>query len=458
MSRLFLLFGCLQFFFNVIMFECRVMDYSGLLDLSYTSLLQLASEDGINASGRSDAYNCIFGRDTAITVLKILKVLSNNNFPKNFESEALYELCKRSLLTLIKLQGKTLNIESGEEPGKFIHEYRKENFKHLINSKKPWFVYPDGILRNYDSIDSTSLGLIALYKFYELSKDNGFLFNILPGVEKGLEWIILHGDLDKDEIVEYKLHEKRKYGGLVVQSWTDSYESLRDENGNFPIYPIAPVEVQGYTWLALFLWADFYSNYKNKRSKKISQRLNIFASSMKKKFNEKFIFKDEDFYFTAQALDGHKNQIKTITGNPLLLLWAGYKKNGKVESILDDSIVKDIVKRSFMDDMFDKDGGIRTMSTKSKTFNPNRDSYHNGSFWPKLNGMAHEGLINFGFLSEAEKLKQASLKPILYFKSPIELYIKDANGNYCEYCSASGQVSCRNQAWSAASILDLLTV
>ena len=180
---------------------------------------------------------------------------------------------------------------------------------------------------------------------------------------------------------------------------------------------------------------------------------------MKLRFNKAFLFKDHGYYFPVQALDGNKRQIRTITGNPLLLLWASYKKKGgKLEAILDDKYITHMVNRSFMDDMFDEDAGIRTMSAKSTTFDPTQNSYHNGSYWPKLNGMAHEGLHRWKYNTEAERLKHATIKPIAYFGSPIELYIKTEDGNYLEYRNPQGQVSCREQAWSAAAALDLLTL
>ncbi len=59
-------------------------------------------------------------------------------------------ICRRSLLKLASLQGKEVNIESGEEPGKFIHEYRKDKYDHLLKLVKPWYLYEDKTLRNYD--------------------------------------------------------------------------------------------------------------------------------------------------------------------------------------------------------------------------------------------------------------------------------------------------------------------
>lgn len=425
----------------------------------YESLLDLTTDEGITASARNEAYGCIFGRDSSVTILKLLNILKRSEASSLYDSIYLQKIIKANLLTLVELQGKESNIESGEQPGKFIHEYRKDNYERLVNRKKPWFVYPDKKLRNYDSIDSTPMALVAIYKFWEQTGDNEFLLKVLPAVEKGLNWIITYGDLDKDGLIEYELPLKRKHGGLPVQSWTDSRESLLRKSGRFPAYPIAPVEVQGYAWLALRLWADFYMDKKLNfsRTELLGRKLFSTAAKMKKIFNKKFIVKDNGLYFAAQALDGYKRKIKTVTGNPLLLLWATYIKDGKPESIVEDKYIPELVQRSFKPDLFDIDCGIRTMSMTSPTFNPKVDSYHNGSFWPKLNGMAHEGLVLWGFKTEADLLKEATLRPILYFGTPIELYIKTDEGEYLNYRSPFGKEGCKHQAWTAAAVLDLLT-
>jgi glycogen debranching enzyme len=436
------------------------MDLSHLKTTIYQSILDLATPDGINASGKEEVYGCIFGRDSFITILKLLKVTGSPSGQADPKMTTLTNIAKRGLLHLMTLQGRQTNIESGEEPGKFIHEYRTEKYERLINRPRPWYLYPDKILRNYDSIDSTPLGLIAIYRYWEQTKDDAFLLKALPSVEAALNWLITYGDRDKDYLLEYELHKERVHGGLVVQSWTDSREALAQADGSFPLYPIAQVEVQGYAWLALNLWADFYSNsqqhYANRSD--FSHKLRTQAKQLKKRFNETFHFTSEKYIFPSQALDGTKKQLRTVTGNALLLLWASYKKDGKPESILDDGVVADVVKRSFLPDLFDPDAGIRTMSSKAHGFNPKANSYHNGSFWPKLNGMSHEGLMHWGYEEEAERLRLATLKPILHFGTPIEVYNKSVTGEYCLYQTDYGKKSCLKQAWSAASALDLLTL
>jgi len=122
-----------------------------------------------------------------------------------------------------------------------------------------------------------------MYRYWEQTHDDAFLLSVLSSVEAGLNWIITYADSDKDQLVEYELPSDRPYGGLPVQSWTDSPESIKRADGTMPIYPIAPVEVQGYTWLALKLWADFYmdeNQYGN--SQRFGLKLARQATLMKK--------------------------------------------------------------------------------------------------------------------------------------------------------------------------------
>lgn len=425
--------------------------YDSLLKTAYNCLLDLSHDEGINASGKEEVYGCIFGRDSFITILKILHSLQKH------PDEKLLAICKRSLLKHVELQGKETNIESGEQPGKFIHEYRVSNYERLtVHESIPWYVYPDQKLRNYDSLDATPLGLIALYKYWQASQDTPFLLSILPAVESGLNWIITYGDIDKDTILEYELPKQRKFGGLPVQSWTDSHESIADAGGVLPPYPIAPVEVQGISWLALSLWAEFYTNLNIQSSNfGFGQKLLGQAKKLKEQFNGSFLVRNKGLWFAAQALNGHKEQITTVTANPLICLWAAYKHNGKVESIFNEDYIEQVVERAFMSDMFVSHAGIRTMSSESSTFNPSEDSYHNGSFWPMLNGLILEGLENFGFTEKASILQSAMIKPLEFFTTPIELYIEQ-RGKYLPYKCKNGQMSCLNQAWSAAAVYDAL--
>jgi glycogen debranching enzyme len=419
---------------------------------AYDSIFELADEQGLAASSRKEVYGCLFGRDSAISVLKLLSVLRKK------PDMRIQEVCRRTLLSHTLLQGKSYQIESGEEPGKFIHEFRQQNYERLVNRPRPWYIYPDKVLRNYDSVDSTPLMLIAFFQYWTQTQDAEFLLRVLPSVEAGLRWIMTDGDKDGDFLIEYELSAKRQHGGLIVQSWTDSQPCLASQDGSFPDYPIAAVEVQAMAWSALKNWASFFANKPGR--KVFARRLDRFAAQMQRRFKQTFFMRDADgqVVYAYQALDGKKRPIGTFTGNPLLCLWATVQDtNGQQHAMIEPEIMHQWVERAFEADLFDPQAGIRTMSMLSPTFDPSVHSYHNGSFWPFLNGLIHEGLERWGFYAQASALRTASLLPLLHFRTSIELYCSVQAGVYKEYISATGQKGCRQQAWTAAAILDWLS-
>ena len=136
-------------------------------------------------------------------------------------------------------------------------------------------------------------------------------------------------------------------------------------------------------------------------------------------------------------------------------LWAALdpETDGVSGCILEMKFVPLIAKRILSPDLFEPRAGIRTLSNTSRKYSPH--SYHNGSIWPHDTSMVCEGLKNFGFIAEAHLVRTALLSAISHFKTAIELFafIED----YEEYQSPHGQAACRNQAWSAASILKDVT-
>lgn len=426
--------------------------------MCYTGLLDLVTPDGFIASDATEAYGCLFGRDGAITSLKALRIIERR-FP-DIDSDILLSAVKTTISRLIDIQGQETNIESGEEPGKIVHEFRRTKHERLTkHCATPWYVYPDGSMRNYDSVDSTPLTLIAIYRYWQVSHDHAFLSSILPSVRLSLSWIVNYADRDGDGLVEFEYVPTRRYGGLRVQSWTDSDESLTLPEGRFPLYPIATPEAQGFTWLALKLWSHFFrhSPGPDNADRQWGMELDEVAGRMKRRFADVFLFEDKYGPFPAQALDGNKRQIRHVTGNGLMLLWSTFTETGIPASILPDETIDGIVRRSFDTDMFCPDAGIRTMATTSPTYNAGPDSYHNGSFWPMLNGICYEGLRTWNYRREADLLKTATVTALTHFETPIELYVKTDGGTLAEYRSKAGAAGCRKQAWTAASVLEMVT-
>src|SRR5262249_8906860 len=110
--------------------------------------------------------------------------------------------------------------------------------------------------------------------------------------------------------------------------------------------------------------------------------------------------------------------------------------------------------RLMKDDLFVPGAGLRTLSSTSKHFDP--QSYHNGSIWPHDTAMVAEGLEQFGYTADAERLRQALLAAYSHFKTPVELYTYEHG--LTAYAPTSGHRACQVQAWSAASLLSILAM
>lgn len=284
-------------------------------------------------------------------------------------------------------------------------------------------------MRNYDSVDSTPLFLIAIHRFIEVGGDRKFRSHIEPFVAQALEWLDNYGDSNQDRFIDYQFRPERKYGGLVTQNWMDSSEAVFHETGDEVVYPVAPVEVQAYAYLALHLWGK-----------------NEDAERLKELFNQKFIHDGK----LASAIDGRGRAITSARSSVGHCLWAARViGGGKVDSIVADQYIPAVVGSLLSRELFEPAAGIRTLSTASRGFNP--QSYHNGSIWPHDNSLIAEGLENFGFYREARAVREAMLSAISHFQTPIEMFAYQ--DGLREYCSSSGQTACRKQAWSAASLL-----
>jgi glycogen debranching enzyme len=347
-------------------------------------------------------YATIFGRDSIITGLQLLK-----RDPK---------ILKETLEILAKYQGREVNHYLEEEPGKILHELREGE---LSNTKQvPFYPY-------YGSIDSTPLFLIGIAEYYKFTRDKEFLDNILDYASKSLNWIDTYGDKDEDGFVEYiQLSDK----GFNNHGWKDSKDSIVHKNGTLASGSIALSEVQGYVYKAKVEWSNIF---KELSRMDLSEKLMEEANALKKKFNEVFWMGD---YF-ALALDGEKNKVEVVTSNPLHGLYCG---------IIDDEKIPLVVERAFKKDMFSP-YGIRTMSNLEKPYNPL--SYHNGSIWPHDNSIFALGLKKYGYYRELNLLANSIFNagnlmknlqiPELYAGEDLELY----------------EAACVPQGWAAGAIV-----
>lgn len=418
-------------------------DLSKLWTIGFDTIKELETERGILASGKEEIFGCIFGRDSLITCLNLL------NAYKKTKDEYLLNLAKKILSNLSDLQGEQINIESGEEPGKMIHEYRPDNHEHLTKHlNNPWFVYADNSMKNYDTVDATPLFLLAMHEYLKVSENAMFIELKIGNICAALEWILHYGDSNRDGLIDYYFNSERKFGGLKAQSWMDSTESLFHEDGEEVAYPIAPVEVQAYTYAALNSWGEYFKGQDDKYAARLLEN----ADNLKSIFNQTFVIQEGNEFILASAIDGKGKPVKVARSSMGHCLWAAVEgEDGKMNCILDEEYITPLKERLLQPDLYESKAGMRTLSKKSKNYNPN--SYHNGSIWPHDTSIIISGLENFGYKDEANEIRNSLVQAFEHFQTPLELFVFD--GEYKEYISDHGQTACRKQAWSAASLLNI---
>ena len=413
-----------------------------LWDIGMDAIRTLEVDRGILASGREELYGCVFGRDSLITSLLLLRVYEKT------KDAYLLALVRKVLVNLAKLQGRETNVESGEEPGKIIHEFRPDNHEHLTQDlEHPWYLYPDGIMRNYDSVDATPLFLITVERYYRLSNDEGILDLLKGNVSDALAWLLNSMDAHQEGLIGYQIHPERTFGGLRVQSWMDSAESLFfEDRDEAPAYSIAATEVQAYAYRALSVWHLLLSVTEPDLSMLLLER----ARLLRERFYEHFMLPGG---YPAFALDGQSRMLTSGRSSMGHLLWMGARDDGTFYSMLAPEDVGRVTERLMRPDLFVPGAGIRTLSSESSRFAAN--SYHNGSIWPHDTALVALGMRDAGFEKEAGEVRSALFAAYEHFGVPLELFVHD--GKLKEYEGENGQRSCQTQAWSAAGLLAILS-
>jgi glycogen debranching enzyme len=358
-----------------------------------------------------------FGRDALITSLQTLSLNP--------------ELARGSLRYLAQHQGREVDPEREEEPGKILHEMR---VGELANTRRiPHTPY-------YGTVDSTPLFLVLLVELMRWTGDVDLLSELALNVKAALEWIDRYGDLDGDGLVEYASHS---HYGVHNHGWRDHWDALLDRQGSPAHLPAALVEVQGYVYHAKAGLARIYRHVGRRQE---ADRLDSEASALRKRFNERYWMPDQRFY--ALALDKDKDRIATIGSSVGHCLWSG---------IIDPEHAESVVSRLVSPDMF-SGWGVRTISTGSINYNPM--SYHNGSVWPHDNSIIALGMRRYGFHKQAEQVARSVLEACMRFRDHRipELFCGFSRDQ--RFGSPPGEylVSCSPQSWGAGSLFHFLQI
>lgn len=338
------------------------------------------------------------------------------------------EIMRGTLKTMARHQGTKVDAWREEQPGKILHEIRYGELANLnIIPHTPY----------YGTIDATPLFLVLAAEYFYWTGDEEFLRELLPNIERALEWCDQYGDRDGDGYVEY-FHESNK--GVSNQGWKDSEDSVVHRSGELAEASIALSEVQGYVYDAKVRLASVFERLGQAEK---ATALREQAAALRARFAEDFWMDDEKY--VALALDKYKAQVGSVSSNPGHNLLSG---------LLTKEQAAHVAKRLLADDMF-SGWGIRTLSAKEKAYNPM--SYHNGSVWPHDNSLIVMGLKRYGFHAEVERVMEGLIEAAGHFaydRLP-ELF--------CGYDSGEGHpvsypIACSPQAWAAGTALTFVRV
>jgi len=353
-----------------------------------------------------------FGRDSLITSLFMLPLNSGK--------------VKGTLRTLAAYQGEKLDLWRDEQPGKIMHEIR---FGELaITNQSPFNPY-------YGTIDATPLFLVVICEYYHWTGDLALVEELMPNIERALEWIEKYGVRAESKFVSYHQEAEK---GFPNQGWKDSSNSMIHEDGMYATSPIALSEVQGYVYQAK---KDLAPIVRLLGEDELAARLESEASQLRLSFEKAFWMEEEAFY--AIALDENQRQVKSVTSNPGHLLMSGLPSKERAKSV---------AYRLIANDMFNG-YGIRTMSTQSTGYYPM--SYHNGSVWPHDNAICVLGLSRLGFKEEANKVISGLLAASKFFEYQRLPELFCGHHSSCDH-PIQYPTTCSPQAWSAGTAIVFL--
>ncbi len=360
-------------------------------------------------------FDEIFGRDSLITMLQLLKSQP--------------EIARSTLIALAELQGTKVDPITGEEPGKILHEFSEIENKGL-ESLKGSIGWWKSKVPYYFSIDSTPLFITAFAEYYSMTKDEELLCKLWPNLVAAAKWILDYGITD--DLLRYG--KPANGNGLQSQSWKDGVGNMMDKI----VGPVAVVEVQGYAYHALRAFAKL-AEYGNENE--LSSRSLTASEKLKARFDRDFWSEKDKFYYLA--IDGNGDKIMKVTSNPGHLLFTG---------ILDKSHAEAVVKRLMQPDML-TEYGIRTHSSLDVDFD--EYAYQLGSIWPHDNWIISKGMKRMGFKSEYFIVRDSILRAYEELRSTPEYWSAARNGRLIKPEELK-EPPCDPQAWTAGTMIHYL--
>ncbi|MET8628316.1 glycogen debranching N-terminal domain-containing protein [Kitasatospora sp. NPDC004669] len=337
-------------------------------------------------------------------------------------------LAAGTLRTLARRQGRGVDPAIEEQPGKILHEVRRDE-QHLDTGSHLPPCY-------YGTADATPLWLTLLHDTWRWGMPEHEVEELLPNAEAALGWLERYADADGDGFLEYVDSTGR---GLSNQGWKDSSDGIRLRDGRIADAPIALSEVQAYAHEAAVKAAALLEAFGRPGADHWRQ----WAERLRERFRESFWTEDEHGRYPVVALDRDKRPVDSIASNLGHLLGTG----------LLDAEESALVARRLTASGMDSGFGLRTLDADAVGFNPL--GYHTGSVWPHDSAIAVHGLVREGLHEAAAPLAAGLVRAAAAFDHRLpELYAGYPRARYAR--PVPYPASCRPQAWAAASAVLVL--
>ncbi|MCM2580009.1 amylo-alpha-1,6-glucosidase [Streptomyces meridianus] len=332
------------------------------------------------------------------------------------------DLAGGTLRTLARRQGGVVDPDTEEQPGKILHEVRRDGLNQGELALPPCY---------YGTVDATPLWITLLHDAWRWGMPADQVEALLPHAEAAAEWMDRHGDADGDGFLEYVDTTGR---GLSNQGWKDSGDAVRHRDGRLADAPIALCEVQAYAHEAAVNTAALLRAF----GRPGADRWEEWADRLARRFRAHFWAEDADGPYPVIALDRDKQQVDAVTSNIGHLLGTG---------LLDAEESAHVAAR-LGGPHLDSGFGLRTLAADSVGFNPL--GYHTGSIWPHDTAVAVHGLVRAGQHRAAASLAEGLIAASAAFDGRLpELFA--GHGTAGGPRPAPYPASCRPQAWAAAS-------
>ena len=376
----------------------------GLADLQ--GLLMQDGADLFAAAG-SPWFFTLFGRDSLWTARLLLPFGT--------------DLAMGTLRALARRQGRADVPATEEQPGKILHEVRRDGLDVGDLVLPP--VY-------FGTVDATPLWVLLLVEAWRWGADPAEVEALVPAAEAALGWLRSQVTDDPTGFIRYLDHSGQ---GLANQGWKDSGDSVQWADGRLADAPIALSEVQAYAYEAAIGGAALLDAFARPGAESLRQ----WAAELRTRFRAYFWVRDEQGRYPAIALDQDGRAVDGVASNMGHLLGTG---------LLDPDEAAVIAARLGAPDL-DSGYGLRTLTTNSPRFSPL--SYHGGAVWPHDTAIAARGLLLEGQDDVAAALLTGLLAGAGAFDNRLpELY---AGVQSDQSAPLPYPASCRPQAWSAAA-------